>query len=124
MRAICQSLKEEMGEAMMPHQVGVAVPGGIDMLMAATEAALRGHGPEYKKLDEDLKNCFSGPGYWRVPACTSCTARSSALMSRIYFIITCCTQSTRLVVRTPNFAPRIKDIETLEKRSISTNMIY
>eukprot|EP01052_Picozoa_sp_SAG31_P033333 SAG31_NODE_3752_length_3920_cov_27.390997_1_plen_841_part_00 len=29
------------------------------MLTAATEAALRGHGPAYRKLDEDLKNCFS-----------------------------------------------------------------
>ena len=40
----------------------------------------------------------SSAGYV-VLACTSCTARSSALMSRIYFIITCCTQNTRLVVR-------------------------
>eukprot|EP01050_Picozoa_sp_SAG11_P040050 SAG11_NODE_17192_length_525_cov_1.978873_1_plen_155_part_00 len=37
----------------------VAVPGGIEMLTAATEAGLRAKGGGFRKLDEDLKNCFS-----------------------------------------------------------------
>eukprot|EP01052_Picozoa_sp_SAG31_P007435 SAG31_NODE_354_length_17223_cov_18.708771_21_plen_167_part_00 len=57
-RILAVMLKERMATAMMPHQVGVAVPGGITMLTTAVEAALRGDPAEMRKLDEDLKNCF------------------------------------------------------------------
>jgi hypothetical protein len=47
-----------LGPALMPQQTGVSVAGGITMLTAATEAELRQGGPDFRKLDEDLKNCF------------------------------------------------------------------
>eukprot|EP01051_Picozoa_sp_SAG22_P007192 SAG22_NODE_496_length_9797_cov_4.177241_11_plen_256_part_00 len=57
-RVLAFADKLAMGPAMMPHQVGVAVPGGITMLTTATEAELWKNGLGMRKLDEDLRNCF------------------------------------------------------------------